>query len=194
MTGESIGICEEKAMRFSQRIILKNGKEAWLRNGDAPDGYAVFEHFNATHAETDYLLSYSDENSFTPQQEARFLEEKTKCPNETEIIALVDGKVAGTAGIEAVGTKYKVRHRAEFGISVLRDYWGLGLGKALAKACIQCARDAGYVQLELNVVSDNHHAISLYRNLGFVEFGRNPRGFNSRVSGFQEVIYMLLEL
>ncbi len=26
----------------------------------------------------------------------------------------------GTAGIEAVGRKYKVRHRAEFGISVLK--------------------------------------------------------------------------
>ena len=45
-------------MRFEQRIILKNGKEAWLRNGDAADGSTVYEVFNATHAETDYLLSY----------------------------------------------------------------------------------------------------------------------------------------
>ncbi len=28
----------------------------------------------------------------------------------------------------------------------------------------------------------------------FEEFGRNPRGFNSRISGFQELVYMLLEL
>ena len=111
-----------------------------------------------------------------------------------EILAFVDGKVAGTAGIEAVGTKYKVRHRAEFGISILREYWGLGLGKALTKACIQCARDAGYVQLELNVVADNARAISMYRDLGFEEFGRNPKGFNSREGGFQELIYMLLRL
>ena len=181
-------------MRYDQRITLKNGKEARLRSGAAADGAAVYENFNATHAETDYLLSYPDENSLDPEQEARFLDEKAKSPNEIEIIALVDEKVAGTAGIEAVGTKYKVRHRAEFGISVLREYWGLGLGKALAKACIQCAVDAGYVQLELNVVSENERAISLYRNLGFVEFGRNPRGFNSRTGGFQELIHMLLEL
>ncbi len=181
-------------MRFTQRITLKNGKEAWLRNGGASDGNAVYEHFNLTHAETDFLLSYPDENSYNPEQEAAFLEEKTKSRNEIEIVALVDGKVAGTAGIEAVGTKYKVRHRAEFGISVLREYWGLGLGKALATACIQCARDAGYVQLELHVVADNKRAVSLYQSLGFVEFGRNPRGFNSRTSGFQEVVSMLLEL
>ena len=181
-------------MKYEQRITLKNGNEALLRNGDAPDGSAVFEIFNATHAETDYLLSYPDENSFDPEQEAHFLEEKAKSPKEIEIIAFIDGKIAGMAGIGAVGTKYKVKHRAEFGISILKEYWGLGLGRALTEACIQCARDAGYVQMELNVVSENKRAISLYQNLGFAEYGRNPKGFLSRMSGFQELIYMLLEL
>ena len=181
-------------MKYEQRITLKNGNAAWLRNGDAPDGNAVFDIFNATHAETDYLLSYPDENSFDPEQEAHFLEEKTKSPNEIEIIAFIDGKIAGMAGIGAIGTKYKVKHRAEFGISILKEYWGLGLGRALTEACIQCARDAGYVQMELNVVSENKRAISLYQNLGFAEFGRNPKGFLSRTSGFQELIFMLLEL
>ena len=111
-------------MKFDKRIFLKNGKEAHLRNGDASDGYAVYENFNATHSETDYLLSYPDENSYDPKQEGLFLDEKAKSPNEIEIIALVDGKVAGTAGIEAIGAKYKVKHRAEFGISILKEYWG----------------------------------------------------------------------
>lgn len=181
-------------MIFDQKITLKNGQEALLRNADASDGNAVYELFNATHAETDYLLSYPDENSFNPEQEGQFLEGKAKSPNEIEILAFVDGKAAGLAGIGAVGTKFKVRHRAEFGISILKEYWGLGLGRALTEACIQCAKDAGFVQLELNVVAENKRAIALYQDLGFEEFGRNPRGFNSRMSGFQEVIYMLLRL
>lgn len=181
-------------MKYEQCIVLKNGKAALIRNGDAPDGPAVYANFNATHAETDYLLSYPDENSFDPEQEARFLAEKTASPDEIELVAIVDGAVAGTAGIEAVGKKDKVRHRAEFGISVSRAYWGLGLGKALAQACIQCAREAGYAQLELNVVAENDRALALYRGLGFEEFGRNPRGFNSRTAGYQELVYMLLKL
>ena len=68
------------------------------------------------------------------------------------------------------------------------------MGKALTKACVQCARDAGYTQLELDVAADNKRAISLYRGFGFVEFGRNPKGFNSRISGFQELVNMRLEL
>ena len=181
-------------MKYEQTILLKNGKEAMIRNGDEPDGAAVFDVFNRTHGETDYLLTYPDENSFDSEQEAQFLKEKAISPNEIELVAIVDGKIAGTAGIESVGEKYKVKHRAEFGIGILKEYWGLGLGKALTKACIQCAIDAGYEQLELNVVAENERALSLYRSLGFVEYGRNPRGFNSKISGYQELVYMLLEL
>lgn len=181
-------------MKYNKIINLKNGKDALLRNGEFADGEAVFVNFNETHAETDYLLSYPDENSFDAQQEAEFLKEKTESPNEIEIVAVVDGMVAGTAGIEAVGAKYKLKHRAELGIAILKEYWGLGLGKALMEACIECAKEAGYTQLELNAVAENERAVALYKKMGFVEYGRNPRGFNSRVSGYQEVVYMLLEL
>ena len=181
-------------MKYSQQITLKNGSIAILRNGTQGDGSAVLDHFNQTHAETDYLLSYPDETSFDAQQEGQFLAKKAASDNEIEIIALVDGKVAGSAGIDAGGRKDKLRHRAEFGISLLKEYWGLGLGRALTEACIQCAREAGYAQLELSVVADNERAIALYEKEGFVEYGRNPRGFLSRTSGFQELVYMLLAL
>lgn len=181
-------------MKYDQRVTLKDGRVAVLRNGTAADGSAVFEVFNQTHEETDHLLSYPDENSFDAAQEGAFLEEKTLSDNEIEIIAVVDGQVVGTAGIEAVGSKYKLRHRADFGVSVLKAYWGLGIGRALLRACIGCAREAGYSQLELNVVADNASAIALYASEGFVEYGRNPRGFRSRQSGYQELVYMRLEL
>lgn len=181
-------------MIYNKKIILKNGKEALLRNGDTADGAEVKEVFDITHTETDYLLSYSDENSFDAQQEADYLHEKTESSDEIEIVAAVDGRIAGTAGIEAVGRKHKLRHRAEFGIGILKEYWGLGIGRALAEACIECAEKAGYTQLELNVAAENTRAVSLYKSIGYVEFGRNPRGFNSRISGYQELVYMRREL
>lgn len=181
-------------MKYNKTITLKNGMECCLRNGIESDGQAVLENFNLTHAQTDYLLSYPDENSFDAAQESQFLKEKSESENEIEIIALVDGVVAGTAGIEAVGSKDKVKHRAEFGISIAKEFWGLGIGRALMDACIECARSAGYVQLELTVVSGNERAISMYERVGFVEYGRNPKGFHSRTAGYQEVVYMRLEL
>ena len=113
---------------------------------------------------------------------------------EVEILAEVEGIVAGLAGIEAVGSRDKIRHRADFGISIDRKYWNLGIGTALLNACMDCAREAEYEQLELSVVAENETAINMYRKAGFEEYGRNPRGFKSRLSGYQELVYMRKEL
>lgn len=168
--------------------------ECCLRNAAQQDGQLVLDNFNLTHAQTDYLLTYPDENSFDAAQESRFLKEKSDSEKEIELIAAVNGAVIGTAGIEAVGTKYKVRHRAEFGISVLKEFWGLGAGWSLMTSCIECAKTAGYSQLELIVAAENKRALSMYEKAGFVEYGRNPKGFRSRMTGFQEIVYMRLEL
>lgn len=166
-------------MQYTKTLTTKTGSELYLRNGDAPDGDAALAVFNKTHAETEYLLTYPDESSMTAEQEAEFLAQATKSAREIEILAFVDGQLA---------------HRAEFGIGILQAYWGQGIGYALTAACIDCARQAGYLQLELDVVADNARAIALYKKLGFVEYGRNPRGFRKRNGGYQELVYMRVEL
>ena len=181
-------------MKYNRVIRLKNGMECCLRNGTESDGQAVLDNVKLTHGETDYLLSYPDENLLDVAQESRFLKKKSESENEIELLAVVGHRVAGTAGIEAAGAKYKIRHRAEFGISIAKEFWGLGIGRALTAACIECARAARYVQLELKVTADNERALSLYQKAGFIEYGRNPKGFYSRTVGFQEVVYMRLEL
>lgn len=181
-------------MKYFKKILLKDGRECILRNGTEKDGEAVLANFLLTHEQTDYLLSYPDENTMTAEIESQFLLKKTESEKEVEILAEIHGAVAGLAGIEAVGSREKIRHRAEFGISVDRRYWNLGIGTALMKACIDCARKAGYEQIELNAVADNENAIAMYEKAGFEEFGRNPRGFKSRLTGYQEVVYMRMEL
>ena len=181
-------------MEYRRTITLKDGRECLLRNCTKEDGQAALDVFVLTHEQTDYLLTYPDENTFTAEDEGRFLQEKADSEREIEIIAEVDGAAAGLAGIEAVGNKYKLLHRADLGISIDRAYWGLGIGRALLDACLECARAAGYEQVELNVVAENRRAIDLYRRVGFTEYGRFPKGFRSRVSGYQDVVYMRAEL
>ncbi len=181
-------------MEYREVIKLKDGRECIIRNGTKEDGEVVFEIFNSTHEQTDFLLSYTDENSMNAEEEGEFLQQKTENEREIELIAEVDGKIVACAGIEAVGHKDKVKHRADFGISVDQAYWGLGIGSALMDANIKIAREAGYSQLELNVVAENEIAIRMYQKAGFAEFGRDPRGFKSRYSGYQELLYMRLEL
>ena len=181
-------------MKFEKTIILKNGVPCTIRNGESADGAELLFVFQMTHAETDHLMTYPDENTFDAASEAAFLQEKTDSDREIELLAVVDGKVVGSAGFEAVGTKDKLRHRADFGIAILKDYWGLGIGRALTQCCIDCARAAGYRQMELTVVADNTAAVALYRSLGFVEYGLNPMGFLARDGRYQALSYMRLAL
>lgn len=181
-------------MKYNKTVPLKDGRLCVLRSGTAQDGPALLDIFLRTHAQTDFLSSYPDENDFTVEQEAAFLQRMEDSENGLELLAEVDGTVVGSAGISALGSKTKTRHRARFGISVDEACWRLGIGRALTQACIECARAAGYAQLELDVVGDNTAALSLYKSVGFVEYGRNPRGFRSRQSGWQTLVLMRLEL
>ena len=181
-------------MRCAKTVLLAGGQELLVRNASASDARALRDVMQRTHAETDYLLSYPDEQSVDEEQEARSLAETEHSNNEVELVAVVDGKIVGSAGVSAVRSRRKVAHRARFGISILKEYWGMGIGRVLMEASINCARQAGYTQLELEVVADNERAVSLYRRAGFEEYGRNPRGYRSASVGYQELVHMRLEL
>ena len=181
-------------MEYRKTIRLKDGRECILRNGTERDGQETLDCFIRTHGETENLSSYPDEIKVTLEQEECFLKNRAESPDELELLAEVDGRIAGLAAMDRIGRYEKVRHRAHFGISILREYWNLGIGRAMTEACIECAKKTGYTQLELEVVADNRKAMAIYESEGFAEYGRNPQGFRSRTSGWQETVLMRLEL
>ena len=181
-------------MIYKKEVILKDGTPCLIRSAGKEDAQAVYDCFMLTHEETDWLLSYADENSFTVEGEGEFLARQEASDGAVELCAVADGHLAGLAGIEPIGPKYKVKHRADFGISIERAYWGKGMGWQLTQACIECARKAGYLPLELEAVSENAAAIALYEKAGFREYGRNPKGFRTRDGRWQELVLMRLEL
>ena len=181
-------------MEYNKTITLKDGRLCLLRNATNSDAKNVLENFNKVHAETDFLLSYPYEKGFSIDEEIEFLKNKQFSSSEIQICSIVNNKIIGLAGISSVGLREKIKHRSELGISIEKEFWGLGIGRALTKACIDCAKSAGYKQIELEVVAENFSAIAMYKNFGFEEYGRNPRGFYSRYTGWQELVLMLLSL
>ncbi|MBR0136792.1 MAG: GNAT family N-acetyltransferase [Erysipelotrichaceae bacterium] len=181
-------------MKFRKEVTLKDGRTCIIRSGNAEDAQQALDNFILTHGQTDFLTSYPDEITLTIDVERDYLIKKEESEREAELLAVIDGMVVGMAAVDSLSKSRKVRHRAHFGISIDEAFWGLGIGRALIESCIECARAAGYLQLELEVVSANERAVSLYRSVGFIEYGRNPKGFLSPVNGWQEVILMRLEL
>ncbi len=94
-----------------------------LRNAREVDAELVHNNFQQTHGETDFLLTYPDENSFNIEQEKVILLEKENSRSEIELCAFVDVYLVVRAGIEKAGSKDKVKHWAEVGISIAKSYW-----------------------------------------------------------------------
>ncbi len=175
-------------------IKLKDGRECVLRNAEPEDAEDFLTYFDISHGETEFLTTYPDETEHNESIVSVRLKSQKESEHNIEIVAIVEGKLIGSAGIHMIQDRDKTRHRAEFGITVMKDYWGLGIGNELMSMCVEAAKEAGYLQLELDVVADNEAAQNLYKKHGFTEFGRNPRGFKTREGKWQELVLMRLEL
>ena len=181
-------------MLYRKTVTLKDGTSCLIKNPEPDEAAEVVRSFITTHGETEFLSSYPDEAPLTEESERKFIESRNADERAIELCAYIDGVIVATAGFSPVGRYEKLRHRAEYGVSVERAYWGRGIGRALTDACIQCAVSAGFTQLELEAVADNKSAISLYESAGFVEYGRNPKGFKPRSGGWQEIVLMAKDL
>ena len=70
----------------------------------------------------------------------------------------------------------------------------MGLGKALLTRVLTLAKELGYEQVELEVISGNDRALRLYERLGFVQTGRTPRAFCYDDGSYRDEIQMVLRL
>ena len=74
------------------------------------------------------------------------------------------------------GSVERLRHTADIGpLYVSSRDRGRGIGRLLMENVCEALKEKGLLQAELTVDASNHRAITLYRSLGFVEFGLRPR-------------------
>lgn len=161
-----------------------------LRTPIETDAQAMIDLMLGCYAETEFLTCTLEEFQVTVQDEINFIKRFEMSECECMISAFIDGKLVGNVSVRQVGGVKRVRHRATLGISVLRDYWGRGVGSMLMDAAIQTAQSAGYAQIELQTAADNDRAIRLYERFGFETYGRCPRALK-RESGYADEIEMV---
>ena len=105
-------------LKYYKKIRLANNMLCIIRNATMDDAKSVLENTKIIREETDFLLSYPDEINFSIEEKEEFLKNKENSSCEIQICSVVNDRIVGLAGISAVGSKDKVKHRAEFGISI----------------------------------------------------------------------------
>ncbi|WP_257942896.1 GNAT family N-acetyltransferase [Pediococcus pentosaceus] len=108
--------------------------------------------------------------------EINLLEESSKSSANLFLLATKDEKIIGTANMKSFLRK-QISHRGTFGISVLKEFSGQGIGSMLLAEIINYAKSVNLEILELEVRTDNIPAIHLYKKFGFKEYGLYEKFF-----------------
>ena len=177
-------------MEFEEKtFVLKNGQQALLRRLQPADAEKMLEFLRETSRESDFLLRYPEENIMGISEEVQFLEGICQSDNKIMLACVIDGSVAGNISLR--GNDYrKLRHRAELALAVRKNYWHLGIGRAMLTEAVGIARNLGLKYLELDYIDGNARAKGLYESLGFQEIARIPQTYCQPDGTFADAILM----
>jgi len=150
---------------------LKDGQTLAICAATPEDAQAILTYIDQISGESTFLTFGPGEFEMTVEQEAEFLRGCHESVNQTYILGFIDDALVATANVGA-SARSRLRHCAEFGMSVRRSSWGLGIGAAMLDYLIAWARENPVLtKFDLRVRADNIRAISLYRGRGFIEEG-----------------------
>jgi ribosomal protein S18 acetylase RimI-like enzyme len=115
-------------------------------------------------------------------------------PDNFVVGVFVGRNLVGTAGFYRE-TGPKVRHKGHiWGVYLAAELRGKGIGRSMMRAVIgRVVTLNGLEQIMISVAATQDAAIALYRALGFVPFGTEPRALKVNGRHIDE-IYMMLQV
>ena len=141
-----------------------------IERAKSSDAQELLDYTKKIGAESDNVTFGPEGLPFTVEQEADFIKSREAAKLSPFFVARYDGKIIGIANLDVVDRE-RLRHRGEIGISVLKEFWGNGMGSLLMQEIIKFALFNNIEILHLTVRSDNERAIALYKKFGFEKTG-----------------------
>ena len=164
--------------------------EITLREAIPDDAAALLQVSQKIAEETDFLIMDEVGLGLSEEMLSLQLADLYESENNLLLLALADEKIVGMASVKAA-SEFTVAHIGEVGISVLKEFWGIGLGSALLNEVIYWSENASPLRrLELTVQKRNERAIHLYQKFGFETEAEMIRGVRDSKGEFLDVLLM----
>jgi len=139
------------------------------------DTRALLDYVERISGESDFLSFGPGEFELTESEEQEFIHKCLASDNQLFILGSIDDTIVAILNFSG-GRRPRVRHSGEFGMSVRKQYWGLGIGSLMLDTLIDWARHTQIVKkINLRVRTDNQRAIRLYKREGFAKEGTSRK-------------------
>ena len=171
--------------------VLSVGMNIIYREVEASDAAELLKYNSKVGGETDYLSFGADSFNISAESEARFINRFKSSAKNLMLVALDGDRIIANASVERNRIP-RYSHRAELSITVLREFWGRGIGTAMMQRLIEFSRDSGAEIIYLDVRADNERAKALYRKFGFESVGIFKNYFKIKNDRFDAEIMTLL--
>jgi ribosomal protein S18 acetylase RimI-like enzyme len=140
----------------------------------------------------DANITRSEEFQITVDQERTWIKKHTEADNSALFVAEHRGQIVGWVVLRG-GDRQRTRHTGLLGITVVRPWRERGVGTALMQVLIEWAgRNRVVEKIKLGVVDTNERGLALYRKMGFIEEGRQPREFKKEDGAYLDNVQMYL--
>ena len=141
-----------------------------IREAIPDDAEKMILYLNQVGGESDNLLYGENEFIVPVEGVKRKLAMSKESENSIVLIAIENEQIIARAELEGYYAA-RIRHRAKFSISVKKEYWNQGIGTEMIKRIFDQAKTMKIRIIELEVITDNLRAISLYHKMGFTDIG-----------------------
>ncbi|MEO1413393.1 MAG: GNAT family protein [Bacteroidota bacterium] len=156
---------------LNQHHRLKDGRSIFLRQASPLDAAALLVAIEQIIRSSTYTLTTPAELDRSVEDQGRRIQQYTEARGGLILVATSEEQIVGT--LDFMGHhKLRNQHCGEFGMGIIPDFRGQGLGKVLLTALLEWATQHPIIEkVCLGVFADHAVARQLYRKAGFVEEG-----------------------
>lgn len=173
-----------------QKIIYQGktekGKRIIIRYPVKDDLLQIWKFINALSKEKTFIRFQGEEIPLKEEKEyLNKLLKNIKTKKSIQLSVYSNNQLIGSSTLE-LQDKIE-RHVGIFGITIAKDFRGQGIGKLLMELTVKEAQKnlPGLKIIKLGVFANNPKALEMYKNFGFLEYGRLPKGI---ITGNNELI------
>ncbi|MBO0451294.1 GNAT family N-acetyltransferase [Candidatus Enterococcus murrayae] len=164
--------------------------EITLREAIPEDAEKLLQVSRKIAEETDFLIMDEAGLGLNEEMLGLQLADLYESENNLLLLAFMDEEIVGMASVKSA-SEFTVAHIGELGISVLKEFWGIGLGTALLDEVLYWSENSSPLRrVELTVQKRNQRAIHLYQKFGFIIEAVMERGARDAQGEFLDVLLM----